>query len=405
MTDERSWDSGQLTRSDASRRRQDMDPGQLIINWIMPGANLSGGTKSNRLIAEAMVRRGHKVNIAYVASSRSWPKPWQVRSLWRRIQREWVERGNKQHHHLEHSTATLIPVWEHRIKPEHVPNADVTIATWWETREWIEEWPEEKGIKAYFIRHHELHGGDPDRVAATYRMAGIKLVIARWLKQVMAEEYGDPDAVLVPNGVDWSQFDSKPRNRASKPTVGMLYGTQKWKGAATAFDALRRLREQFPELRAIAFGSQMPLPEDKAPSWLEFHLQPPQDEIPRLYQQADCWIVPSTTEGFGMPGLEAAACHCPIVSTRCGGPEDYVEDGVSGYLVPVGDSVAMADATRKILELPDKQWCTMSQASYEISKRFDWNRSAKILENTLIHAVANLTNCSNPHRSKYVVEN
>ena len=90
-----------------------------------------------------------------------------------------------------------------------------------------------------------------------------------------------------------------------------------------------------------------------------------------------------------MPGLEAAACHCPIVSTRCGGPEDYVEDGVSGFLVPVGDAVAMADAVCRVLKLPDDKWRTMSQASYNISKRFDWDRSAKILEDTLLHAVAN----------------
>lgn len=360
---------------------------KLKINWIMPWATLSGGTKSNRLIAEAMVRLGHEVNIAFVALPRPWPKIWQLRRWLFRVRKEWAKRGRK-HHHLEHSTATLIPVMGYPIRQEHVPDADVTIATWWETREWIEGWPASKGIKAYFIRGHELHGGDPDRVMATYRTTGIKLVISRWLKRVMAEEYGDPDAVLVPNGVDWPQFDSKPRERASKPTVGMLYGPQKLKGADTAFDALRRLRGQFPELRAIAYGAHMPSREHKAPSWLEFHLQPQQDEIPQLYQQADCWIVPSTTEGLGMPGLEAAACHCPIVSTRCGGPEDYVEDGVSGFLVPVGDSVAMADAVRRVLELPDEQWRAMSRASYAISRRFDWDRSAEILQNALVHAVA-----------------
>jgi glycosyltransferase involved in cell wall biosynthesis len=360
---------------------------KLRINWIMAKANLSGGTKSNRLIAEAMVRRGHEVNIAFVALPIGWPKPWQIRKWLRRAKEEIMTHGRKQHH-LEQSTANLIPVMDWVITPDKVPDADVSIATWWLTREWIEDWPVSKGIKAYFIRHHELHGGDPRRVAATYRLKGLKFVIAKWLQEIMTVEYDDPNAVLVPNGVDRSQFDSKPRGKSKIPTVGMLYGSQEWKGAETAFEALRLIRSKYPDLRAIAFGSKPLSRIHKPPTWLEFYLRPSQDKIPQLYQQTDCWIVPSTTEGFGMPGLEAAASHCPIVSTRCGGPEDYIEEGISGFLVPVGDSEAMADAVCRVLDLTDDQWCKMSDASYDLSKRFDWERSAEILENALLRALS-----------------
>jgi glycosyltransferase involved in cell wall biosynthesis len=372
---------------------------KLRINWIIGITCLSGGVKSNRLIAEAMVRLGHEVNIAFVDRPWPWPKVHQFRRFLVRFKQEIATLGRKSHH-LKHSTATLIPIKDHVIRPDHVPDADVTIATWWETREWIADWPEKKGLKAYFIRHHELHGGNPKRVAATYRMAGLKLVIAKWLQRLMAEEYNDPNAVLVPNGVDWNQFDSEARGKSNGPTVGMLYGTQDWKGAETAFDALDRLRKQYPNLRAIAFGSSPIAKKHNPPSELEFHLQPRQDEIPKLYQQADCWIVPSTSEGFGMPGLEAAACHCPIVSTRCGGPEDYVADGLSGYLVPVGNSVAMADAVSRILELPDDKWRIMSQASHEISRRFDWDRSAKILEKALINALSTQGSINTPRQER-----
>ena len=358
---------------------------KLKINWIMPRTNLSGGIKSNRLIAEAMIRLGHEINIAYVDLPKPWPKVLPLRPFFRHINQEFRIRG-KRSHHLESSTANLIPVSERIIRPEHVPDADVTIATWWETREWIENWPISKGVKAYFIRHHELHGKNCERVSATYRMPGLKFVIAKWLKRVMLEQYNDPNAVLVPNGVDWVQFDSKPRGKSSKPTIGMLYGRQEWKGAKTAFQALRLIRERYPNLRAISFGSFPILKKHNPPEWLEFYHKPDQNKIPLLYQQADCWIVPSTTEGFGMPGLEAAASHCPIVSTRCGGPEDYVVDGMTGFLVPVGDSIAMAKTVQQVLELPDDEWRTISQASYELSKRFDWDISAKILEQAILEA-------------------
>jgi len=253
--------------------------------------------------------------------------------------------------------------------------------------EWIRDWPSSKGIKAYFIRHYELHGGDPERVKATYHLPVQKLVIARWLQRLMREEFADPNAILVPNGVDWNQFNSTPRGKAAIPTVGMLYGRQPWKGCDTAFAALLRVQQQLANLRVIVFGSAPLGRHTRLPANLEYHLRPAQNVIPKLYRSSDCWLVCSTSEGFGMPGLEAAACRCPIVSTRCGGPEDYVEDGISGRLVPVGDERAMADATLDILRLDEPAWRKMSEASYSIARRFDWDRSAEILEATLVRIV------------------
>lgn len=347
---------------------------------------MAGGTKSNRLIAEAMQRRGHDVRLFYPDVAWPWPSLSQPRRFFRRLRDEIAVRG-KQRHQLNSSEVPVIGVRHRPIESDDVSDADVVVGTWWETMEWIEDWPASKGAKAYFIRHYELHGGDPERVKATYRMPALKLVIARWLQRLMADEYGDYDAVLVPNGVDWSQFGSEPRARQDRPTVGLLFSRVAWKGVDTAFEAIRLVQRSCPELRVISFGAR-PMERSRiTPDHFEFHLRPPQEMIPTLYRSADCWIVSSTLEGFGMPGLEAAACGCPVVATRCGGPEDYVEDGVNGYLVPVGDPEAMADAILKVLTLDETRWKAMSDASYAIAKRFDWDRSAEILENALLKAV------------------
>lgn len=353
---------------------------------MLARTGLSGGIKSNRLLAEAMVRRGHEVTIAYLENGRPWPKPWRVRDFLKRMDLELqVRRGMP--HHLEQSTTRLVPVKGNRVRPEDVPDADVTIGTWWETMEWIADWPESKGLKAYFVRHHEVAlDGRQDRVAATYRMPALKLVIARWLQRVMAEEYGDANCVLVPNGIDWEQFDSTPRGKQSVPTVGVMYRSDPWKGMATAFEAIRLAQETVPELRVIAFG---PHPVQGAhPANFEYHLAPAQSKIPDLYRATDCWLMPSTTEGFGMPGLESAACRCPIVATRCGGPEDYVDDGHNGFLVDVGDAAGMADRILRVVRNDDIAWRAMSEASYAVARRFDWDQSAGLLEAALLKAVA-----------------
>jgi len=363
-------------------------PRKLTINWILPRTGLAGGIKSNRLIAEAMVRRGHDVNLAFLDIRRPWPSPLRVRTFARRLYNtsRLVLAGGKRHH-LMKSTANLLPIKRDRIVPDDVPDADVTIGTWWGTMEWIADWPKSKGAKAYFIRHYEIFGGDPDRVDATYRIPCQKLVIARWLQRLMAEKFADPNAVLVPNGVDWTQFDSEPRDMQPVPTVGIVYSWTEWKGIDTAFEAIRLAQQIIPRLRVVCFGSNPLRHSPPQPTNMSFTLRPRQRDIAALYRSADCWLMTSTSEGFGMPGLEAAACRCPIITTRCGGPEDYVNHGVSGYIVDVGDAKAISRHIVDIVSAKAGRWRAMSEASYAVARQFDWDRSAGLLEAALYKAI------------------
>jgi glycosyltransferase involved in cell wall biosynthesis len=367
------------SNGDAQGRRK------LRVCWVLPGTGLSGGVKSTRLLGEAMVARGHEVTIAYPSGGPPWPSPLHVGRFARRAIK--ALRSLSEQHHLESSTARLVPVTGREVLPHHVPDADVVIGTWWETLESLRHWPAQKGIKAHFVRHHEIFGGDPERVRATYRLPIPKFAIARWLQRIMAEEYGHPETVLVPNGVDWRQFNSEPRGKQPVPTVGMLYSHVNWKDSGTAFSAIRIAQRTVPDLRVVAFGNKPLLPTHDLPRNFEFTLRPPQDRIPHIYRSADCWLVSSITEGFGMPGLESAACRCPVISTRCGGPEDYVDDGVSGYLVPVGDANAMAQRIVDTVTQDDGRWRRMSEASYTLARTFNWPRSAEILEAALYRLV------------------
>ena len=65
--------------------------------------------------------------------------------------------------------------------------------------------------------------------------------------------------------------------------------------------------------------------------------------LAELLQGLDLFVIPSHQEGLCIAALEAMACGVPVVSTRCGGPEDYVIDGCTGQLV-VSEPAAMAAA-------------------------------------------------------------
>ena len=57
---------------------------------------------------------------------------------------------------------------------------------------------------------------------------------------------------------------------------------------------------------------------------------------------SDLFILPSLHEGFGIVFLEAMHCGLPLITTNCGGQTDFIKEGHNGFLVPVGDTEALA---------------------------------------------------------------
>ena len=60
-------------------------------------------------------------------------------------------------------------------------------------------------------------------------------------------------------------------------------------------------------------------------------------------------LLPSDAESFGLAALEAMACGVPVIGTSVGGLPEVVQDGVTGFLRPVGDVEGMAEAALDLL--------------------------------------------------------
>lgn len=86
------------------------------------------------------------------------------------------------------------------------------------------------------------------------------------------------------------------------------------------------------------------------------HMPGRTDNVTEWYVRADIFVLASHFEGFPNVLVEAMAHEVAVISTDCDfGPREIIDDGDSGFLVPVGDVQAMSDALKRLIVSEDKR--------------------------------------------------
>ena len=356
----------------------------MRITFVVPILEVSGGARIVAGHAQRLAERGHHVVIVAKRTRRL--------SLKERA-KAWL-RGKPVEVPPEHSHVALSGVPFHvpnhwgPVREEDVPDADVIVATWWETAEWIWPFSPEKGAKVHFIQHYEAFPELPvDRVDAVWRLPTFKIAVAQWLIDLAREKFGIEKMALVPNSVDHQFFSSEQRSKRGAPTIGFLYHEVPFKDLPTTIAAARLVKEARPDVQFISFGAARP-DDGQLPPDTEFHYLPTQEKIAEIYGRCDVWLSTSLTEGFNLPPLEAMACGCPAVCAKTGRPLEIIEDGVNGYLVDQGDIAGFTKALLNILGLPEQDWRRMSKAAASAVAHPTWEESSALFEQALVRAVA-----------------
>lgn len=361
----------------------------MKITFIVKSADyITGGNRVISIYADRLQRKGHQVSIVSTPT----PKPSlrdRLRSLLKG--QGWISTGKKSPSYFDKINVphqviqTLRP-----IADADVPDADVVIATWWETAEWVANLSHQKGAKVYFIQHHEVHDyftpEQKERAKATYLLPMHKITISQWLIDVMQNYYGDTNVSLVPNSVDLEKFYSPPRGKQPSPTVGMMYSRITWKGCDISLKAVAQATQTIPNLKLIAFGSVKPAPELPLPDAAEYYYQPSDQMIKDIYAQCDAWLFGSRVEGFGLPILEAMACRTPVIGTPAGAAPELLSDG-AGILVQPENPEDMAQAIAKICTMSETEWRAMSDQAFAKATSYTWDDATELFEQALYTAI------------------
>ncbi|WP_442498880.1 glycosyltransferase family 4 protein [Methylobacter sp. sgz302048] len=357
----------------------------MNITIIMANPAMTGGDRVCAIYAKKLTERGHHVNVVAPQKKLLTFK----QQLKRLIKGDgWIKVAEQLHNHFDLLDVNVTYLESNRpVTGSDVPDADVVIATWWETAEWVAHFPACKGAKVYFIQHYEVHEGQPiERVKQTYLLPLYKITISNWLVQTMRNTYQDPRVSLVPNSVDSDLFFAAPRKKQIRPTLGFLYSKVEFKGIDTLLKVIEQVKERLPELRVICFGSIKPL-KNLLPKYFEFEYQPQQSRLREIYGQCDIWLCCSRSEGFHLPPLEAMACRCPVVSTKVGGPEDIIRQGENGFLCEIDDVERLTDTVMGVLNSTEQQWLALSDEAYATAIQYSWDHATELFEQGLILAV------------------
>ena len=362
----------------------DVALGCLRITFVSPPVAMSGGIKVMAIYAKMLAELGHRV---VVVSPPVVPISLKQKLKLLLKHQVWPVRKSSTSHldglGLDHRVLST----NRPVADQDVPDADIVIATWWETAEWVHALNASKGAKIYFIQGHEVFDFVPkERCRATYRLPLQKVVIAKWLAELMRDEYGDADVDLVSNSVDHQQFFAAPRSKQARPTLGFLYHKASLKGVDVTLSTVAVLREQYPNLRVLCFGSHAPDSLATLADYIEFEQLPAQDNIRDIYAQCDVWVTASRCEGFNLPAMEAMACRTPVVSTKTGWPEEAICNGVNGYLVEVDDVAGLVESVSRVLDVDDAAWREMSQAAFLTVADSSWAKSCAQFEAVLRRA-------------------
>jgi glycosyltransferase involved in cell wall biosynthesis len=161
---------------------------------------------------------------------------------------------------------------------------------------------------------------------------------------------------VIYNGADMQRFrPAEPERRAGKAALICVARLSPEKRHDVLLAAIRRLLDSGLELQLTVAGDgpmRPALEKQIAELRLEgaVRLLGMRDDVAELLREAEIFVMPSETEGMPITVIEAMACALPIVATAVGGFLELVKDGENGFLVPVGDADALAQALARLIK-------------------------------------------------------
>jgi glycosyltransferase involved in cell wall biosynthesis len=182
-------------------------------------------------------------------------------------------------------------------------------------------------------------------------------------------------------GVDTTFFSPNGEVRKEEPVTFTYIGRLLYdKGVREFIEAARKLKSQQDNVQFWLVGdldkeNPSSIRNEDLVKWIRdpgIHYHGATDNIRKYIQGSHCIVLPSYREGMPRVIMEAMAMECPVITTDTAGCRETVDQNINGYLVPVKNVEALADAMHKFLRLTPEQRIEMGKSGRaKVLREFD----------------------------------
>lgn len=301
----------------------------MKVNILLPHFNTSGGISVSLNFAHKLAEKGHRVIVAT-----------ENRRFLSRFYRNLLGR-----HPLvpKNSKLKLLMVKEFK----NLPDADIFLADSWQTALKLSK-IKTQGVKFQYLQHDErMYHGDPEEVAAVFRLPLIKLVNATWLQRMLKKDF-NYNADTLFNSVDCELFNPNKRDRSPDDhniRVLVLHHDYEWKGTKVGVEIVQNLKKKYPNVKLILFGTRQ---EKIDYSYDEYHYNSFNEDLAKLFANGDIYIGPSLNDSRAILHRWMMASGCAMAIYDNVSSDEYAFDGETALVAKINN---IADLSNKVEEL------------------------------------------------------
>jgi glycosyltransferase involved in cell wall biosynthesis len=356
----------------------------LCYEWPPIGG---GGGRAAKEIAEALVRRGHEVQVQ-TARFLGLP-PYEV------INGVHVHRGPSLRRNKDRSSPfemasyvclNIVPAIQRvrEFKPDlihahfAVPTGALALPV------------SRLGKVPYLITAHlgDVPGAIPDQtdhlfrwlnpfIRPIWRNAAAIVAVSRFVAGLAKQAYGR-DVNVIPNGISLQSRPDVPKSSSKTPRLIFVGRLNRQKNLDFLPDILTEIADLEWELDIVGEGEEGPALRTafaKLSSRIFFHGWLSPAEVEAKLRNAEIFLLPSHVEGLSVAALEALKFGLVVIGADIPSLRECIEPNANGYLIPTGDRDLWISTLRTLLTDSGRR-LTMRQQAWRLVERFDLEKIA-----------------------------